>query len=365
MEPFQRLIYKHDAVSFLETLLPFHGPLDEAGKSRFGLIGAKEDLARLNLCPVSPGPPLKGFLFPQTETILSYGQVSPGGGGSKAPSGRRSVFFGVRPCDGRAFDALDSHFIQYAADAAYTQRRESSVLVGLGCNQPGPNCFCSSVKGGPFSTAGLDALWSDIGEAYLIEAFTARGREMFEGGAMLKEAAASDLKKKEEAEKAALGLFERRVETDGIKEQLEEDNDDGLWNELARKCIGCGICAYLCPTCYCFLAYNDEVRGQGRRVRTWTSCQFPKFIFQPTGKNLRPTKASRIKRRVWDKFKEFPDRFGKLACMGCGRCTDNCPVDIDLVEIISTLQRHHDSAAGGGEQQSARTQAGEPTCPLR
>ncbi len=340
MKPFQFLLDKRDLDSFLETILPLWGPVGEAEKSRFDLLRTRDELARLNLALVNTCSPPKSLVFPQTETILTYQQAtqekSPAVNGP--PEGGRLVAFGLRPCDGRAFDALDSHFIDDMGDPNYTLRRKAAVLVGVGCNEPGPNCFCPSVGGGPFSTAGLDALLSDIGQAYLIEVLTDHGLPLFQGKKMLRPATEADLKKKAKTEREALKLFERGFELNGVKERLEEDNDEDLWNEIAARCIGCGVCSYFCPTCYCFIVYNDELRGDGRRVRTWTSCQFPKFIFQASGVNLRPTKASRIKRRVWDKYKEFPDRFGKLACMGCGRCIDACPVDLDIVEVINSLQ---------------------------
>jgi ferredoxin len=342
LKPFQRLLDKRDLASFLETLLPFYGPVGEAEKSRFDLIRNPDDLARLNLSLVNTCLPPKCLVFPQTETILTYSREAGDARQCRPPETERLVAFAMRPCDGRAFDALDSHFIDYAADPNYTLRRRQSVLIGLACTEPGPNCFCPSVGGGPFNTAGLDALLCDLGDAYLIEVLTDRGLEFFQDKPMLREATQAEVRQRDEAERRALGRFERSLVLDGVKERLEEDADEELWNEVASRCIGCGVCSYLCPTCYCFIVYNDELRGDGRRVRTWTSCQFPKFIFQATGVNLRPTKSSRIKRRIWDKYKEFPDRFGKLACMGCGRCIESCPAELDIVEVVTQLKGRRD-----------------------
>jgi sulfhydrogenase subunit beta (sulfur reductase) len=340
LKPFNYLLDKRDLAVFLEALLPLYGPVGEAEKSRFDLLREAADLGRLNLSLVNTCLPPKTLVFPQTETIITYDRQgleerpSPAVGSENG----RLVAFGVRPCDGRAFDALDSHFIDYMADPNYKLRREGAVLVGLACTEPGPNCFCTSVGGGPFSTTGLDALATDLGDALLIEVLTDRGLDLLQGKKMLTPATEAALKRRRELERKAAQGFERSFDVDGVKERLEEEADEALWNEVASRCISCGVCAYFCPTCYCFIVYNDEQRGNGQRVRTWTSCQFPKFIFQATGVNLRPTRASRFKRRVWDKYKEFPDRFGKLACMGCGRCIDSCPMDLDIVEVIKALQ---------------------------
>jgi ferredoxin len=338
LKPFHLLLDKQDLAEFLSTILPICGPVGEAEKSRFELLRGEADLFRLNLSLTSTALSPKALFFPQTETISTYDRKTEEEAATLCDKNDPLVVFGLRPCDGRALDALDSHFTQAIGDPNYIRRRENSVLIGIGCNHPGPNCFCPSVGGGPFSTVGLDALLTDIGGEYLVELLTDRGQALFQGKAMLRQASEIDERLKEEAERAALTEFERAFELAGVKERLEADCDGDLWDDIARRCISCGVCAYLCPTCYCFIVYNDELRGSGRRVRTWTSCQLPKLIFQETGVNLRPNRAARIKRRIWDKYKEFPDRFGKVGCMGCGRCIDACPVDLDIVEVITALK---------------------------
>jgi len=329
--------------AFLKSLLPFYGPTGEAEGSRFTLLRDEGGLSALNLSLTNTNMPPKCLIFPQTEAILTYSaddaeeRPCPIDGPGE---GEGIVALGIRPCDARAFDTLDSHFIDYGADPRYAERRARSVLLGVSCLEPGPNCFCPSVGGGPFSNQGLDALFTDLGDAWLIEVLTERGAKALEGKAGLKAATDAQVKKRDEAERRAMGLFEREFELAGVKESLELDNAEAVWKELAGRCVGCGACSYLCPTCYCFLVYNDELRGEGRRVRTWTSCQFPKFIFQATGTNLRPDKVSRIKRRIWDKYKEYPDRFGKVACMGCGRCIEACPVDLDIIEVVNAVKEH-------------------------
>jgi len=340
MKPFHCLLDKPHLGRFLQGLLPFWGPTGEAERSAFRLLHADSDLATLNFSLINTWTPPKGLLFPQTEALLAYSRQ----GAADSPEApcrpaiERAVILGLRPCDARSFAALDGHLIDWAKDAGYSRRRESAVLIGLACTSPGPNCFCESVGGGPFATAGLDALMIDLGAAYLVEILTERAAELFKGAAALREATAADLARAREAEREALARFERSLDPVAARELLEARADEEVWDEAARRCVGCGVCAYFCPTCYCSVVYNDELRGQGRRVRAWTSCQFPKFIHQPTGVNLRPTKASRLQRRLWDKFVEFPERFGEVGCMGCGRCLEACPVDLDMVELVCSLR---------------------------
>jgi len=111
-----------------------------------------------------------------------------------------------------------------------------------------------------------------------------------------------------------------------------------FWPQIAEACINCGACTFLCPTCYCF-DIQDEVAGtKGVRLRYWDSCMFPLFTLHASGHNPRGQKMQRVRNRFMHKFKYFPDRFGPVSCVGCGRCVKDCPVNIDIREVISLMQ---------------------------
>ncbi|MDO8466505.1 MAG: 4Fe-4S dicluster domain-containing protein, partial [Gallionella sp.] len=116
-----------------------------------------------------------------------------------------------------------------------------------------------------------------------------------------------------------------------------------LWEEMARACIGCGICTFLCPTCHCF-DINDEVQSKaplkGQRVRTWDNCQFPDFTMHSSGHNPRENTGARLRQRVNHKFQYFHENFGMHQCTGCGRCVSGCPVGIDIVAVVNKVTEH-------------------------
>ena len=115
------------------------------------------------------------------------------------------------------------------------------------------------------------------------------------------------------------------------------DFDASVWHDIHRKCLGCGVCTYFCPTCHCF-DITDEAEGlQGRRIRTWDSCMYPLFTMHASGHNPRPTRKERMRQRIMHKFVYSMEQYGKRFCVGCGRCVINCPVNLDLRFVIKEI----------------------------
>jgi len=115
--------------------------------------------------------------------------------------------------------------------------------------------------------------------------------------------------------------------------------DSPYWSRLADRCVHCNLCAYVCPTCYCFDIRDYESKGKIERVRSWESCQSPGFTRQAGGYNPRASKEARLRQRFYHKLLYFPEDFGAIACVGCGRCVQVCPVNIDIREVISDIQK--------------------------
>ena len=127
---------------------------------------------------------------------------------------------------------------------------------------------------------------------------------------------------------------------DNISEKLSIIFDSEFWDKESSSCIRCGICTYSCPVCHCF-DINDEVICtfplKGKRVRTWDNCQFPDFTMHSSGHNPRGDKASRLRQRIMHKFNYFNENCKEYLCTGCGRCISNCPVGIDIFEILKKV----------------------------
>jgi len=281
--------------------------------------------------------PPKAAVFPQTETLFSFqlGQTEM----VQPQLTEEVVLFGVRPCDARAMNLVERLFRWDVDDPYYLKRRELTVVIGLACRKPGMNCFCPSVGGGPAATEGLDLLMVDLGEHYFMEALTDKGKTLLNGAKeLLTEAGEGVLRQKEQVLLEAAGKIRRSVDTAGIPEGLPELWEHPLWQKTAATCLGCGTCTYLCPTCHCF-DIQDEVEGfAGRRCRMWDSCMFEEYTLHTSGHNPRPTRRERTRNRVNHKYSYFVGKFDVIACVGCGRCINHCPVNIDLIEILRQVK---------------------------
>ena len=310
----------------------FHGfvPLDGGNKPDY-------DYQNSRLSP-------KSLVYPQSERMFEYTldnddpdanilKESPKDYSPKA-------IVGIRPCDAHAFEIVKINFDnpEYR-DPWWVQRFESTLLVGLGCNEPCSTCFCSSVGGGPFNEKGLDVLLYDLGETFLAKAITEKGGEFLgkaEGG---KPAEKPILKDAENLKAAAEEKISSTVPTEKLNAKVVTELFNApFWEDVAFSCLNCGTCTYLCPTCWCF-DIQDEVLGkQGDRIRNWDSCMFPLFTFHGSGHNPRDKKFQRVRQRFMHKLKYYVDKYDNgVQCSGCGRCVRYCPVNIDIRQVAEVM----------------------------
>jgi sulfhydrogenase subunit beta (sulfur reductase) len=283
----------------------------------------------------------KNFLFPRTETMMKYTRTRKGMvfAGEQGDEGK-TVLFGVRPCDARSFTLLDMLFDQEKyRDPYYVEKRAKTTVVALACvHPPYATCFCTSVGGAPVSSEGVDLLLTDLGEAYLAEFLTPKGEALLSafGGTPAGEAEA---KQKETIAAKAAAEIRSRIPAREIKPILDTHFEDPFWDTLHLKCLACGTCTYLCPTCHCF-DIGDEVKGNdGIRIRNWDSCMFPMFTKETSGHNPRPSQKERWRQRVMHKFRYYVDNFGAIACVGCGRCVMACPVNLDIRKVVADIAK--------------------------
>jgi len=283
--------------------------------------------------------PPKKVVFPQTETLFRFVVGNPELEEKNVEEEGTTVIFGLRPCDARAMAIVDKLFSWDYEDPYYLKRRQLTTVVGMACVEPpSMNCFCTSVGGSPFGKEGLDLLLTDMGDYFAVQALTEKGEKLQETlSSHLEEAPADDEKKVEEMEAASKGKIKRSIDTQGIPEKLPGLWDNELWKKVSASCLGCGICTFLCPTCHCFDIQDEVESGEGRRARMWDSCMFSEYTVHASGHNPRPTRRERTRNRISHKYSYYPKRFEVIACVGCGRCINLCPVNIDILDILSQV----------------------------
>ena len=132
--------------------------------------------------------------------------------------------------------------------------------------------------------------------------------------------------------------FIRTARSKGVSEKLEDSFDSPFWDKIHQTCLACGICTFLCPTCHCFAFDDSRVDSKGERIRLWDCCQYPAFTLEASGHNPRISSRERMRQRIMHKFSYYVKNFGEVACVGCGRCVENCPINLDLREIVTIIK---------------------------
>ncbi|HUT37024.1 MAG TPA: 4Fe-4S dicluster domain-containing protein [Planctomycetota bacterium] len=313
----------------IEVLAPIER---EQGRVDLAPLEGRNGLAANYLNTVLP---LKRLSFPETEVILNYDKRENKDVAldvPSAPAGER-VVLGCRPCDASALAALDQVFEWDYDDVRYRQHRERTTVVAFACTEPDGHCFCTSVGGSPQGEAGSDVL------AYPTKDGGALLKPLTEKGAQLMERLEGVVQPAPEGAKLpAPPLVKPKFDPDKVKPWLDEHFEDAFWTEATLACVGCGACSYLCPTCHCFDIVDEAVWNRGERRRNWDCCSFSLFTLHASGHNPRASQAARYRQRVMHKFKYFPERFGRLACVGCGRCVRTCGVGQSLVAVLADIE---------------------------
>ena len=316
------------------------GPKEETGFTEFQELDNPEDT---NLDYLLSRVPPKTLVFQQTETLFTFTK----GKNAKVETPKvdpgKRIVFGIRPCDARGYSLINPVFDGQKEgdykDPFYILKRNRSTLIGLSCLEPDVNCFCTSFGDSPANTEFLDLLFTDIGDAFYIDVITKKGEELINSlSKMFSKATEEDKSSRDGIEEASKNKILRHMKTEGAQEKLGKMFNHEYWEEVSRRCIGCGICTYLCPTCHCFDIQDESTLKEGGRIRIWDSCMNPEYTHHASGHNPRPSRMNRVRNRVFHKFNYFPKNDGVYGCTGCGRCIDYCPVNIDIIDIIDEVK---------------------------
>jgi ferredoxin len=232
---------------------------------------------------------------------------------------------------------LDGAFLHSVPqDPYYSRRRENTTLIGLACEEMGPNCFCTAMGLSPDDPGDMDLMLYPVSGGYLLETVSEKGRQLLQAN----QPQGSEV----QAERPA-HTYEPAFETQPPPQGSWTDHfHDAFWQATAERCLSCRICAYVCPTCRCFDLRDEEtMSGNGtkhyERVRCWDSCASNPYRRIAGGHNSRPEKGQRLRNRYLCKFDYFAVQYGleAPACTGCGRCIEACPVDIDISEVMNHI----------------------------
>lgn len=267
----------------------------------------------------------KEAAFPISETMFEF--FNGNELREKKTAGRKKIIF-ARSCDIEGFLRLDKIFLQNgpSADFYYKQRRGALIFFLIECIDSFSSCFCQSVGASSTENYAISLRRKDNGFVINIK------EDNFNKWFGL---TGSEIEESESDTSANLPVQDKVTIPDLAKKDLFKDS---LWDEYAKRCIGCGRCNMVCPTCSCFNVYDStDDKNSYIRKRIWSGCQIDGFAKIAGGHEYRTDKGQRMRYKIMHKFLDFKERFGQYMCTGCGRCIEVCPEYIDIRTAMEKL----------------------------
>ncbi|MBN1827798.1 MAG: 4Fe-4S dicluster domain-containing protein [Deltaproteobacteria bacterium] len=330
---------KKDLLSVLEGWRGLYSVLAPLRREQGDIVVDRLDSDRFTLEFGKPSLSPKGILLPQSEVTFNVEE----GAYRETPAKGATLLFGVRSCDAMAILQSASFMTRDKEDIYYRSRFEDLAIVVMACEGPqNETCFCTTASTGPWLRRGFDLQFYDLGDLFFVETGSERGAELSSGEQFIDITDSEILRKIEDFREKAAAAIPVVHEVKQSMTMLQDDGvGDDFWNRFGSKCIVCGGCAFVCPTCTCFNVY-DQVRGEGsgQRIRTWDACLFGGFTREASGHNPRGSQALRLKRRHEHKLRYFNEtdiQEALCGCVGCGRCSDYCPVHIGTLEVARAI----------------------------
>ncbi len=299
----------------------------------------------------------KRYLHPPMQTLWT---AKRNGDGLKIvppdPPTQKFAFIGARSCELHAIAIQDKVFQDGPfVDTAYAARRRGAFIVAVNCAEAGGTCFCVSMKTGPKAETGFDLALTEIlsenSHTFLIEAGSEPGAELL---AQLpkRPATSDDLTAAKAVVERTASRMGRSLQTEGIKALLQNNPNHPRWEDAAKRCLSCGNCTMVCPTCFCTTVddHSDLTGASATRVRKWDSCFTLDFSYIHGGA-VRQSGSARYRQWMTHKLASWYDQFGTSGCVGCGRCITWCPTGIDITEEAAAMRRapaaHTEEIDGG------------------
>lgn len=335
------------------------GPRIRDGAIVYGEVSGPEDLphgvrdlqgaASYRLAPGESGrhfawangpQALKPLLFFPRETLWESRREPDGSLSFSSPDSpsKPLAIIGVRACDLSALDLQDRHFGKGPfPDPFYAARRRDLFLIAVDCSHPAETCFCASTGDGPEARSGFDLALGEMDEGFLVRAGSEKGRDLLRDLPLSPSDPHMEEALNHQTDQAR-NSQRRALPSRNLRGLLAARPDHPHWNDLATRCLSCGNCTSVCPTCFCFSEHEDpSLDGRtSRHVRQWDSC------FTPGHSYIHPAPLrgeTRFRYRQWltHKLDYWHDQYGRSGCVGCGRCVSWCPVGIDFTADLPIL----------------------------
>ena len=329
---------KRDLTKFIDSTTGFGelwGARKKGERSAFSRLESAKDIdleARRTILPP------KKFMLPQSASMFKYdhnGYVEQLG---KAPN---RVLFGLHACDIHGILILDRLFMERYPDPYYSERRRKTAIIGTSCI-PDEFCFCRETHTDTIEE-GYDLFLSEVGSDFYLtwvgsslgDDLVRTAEDLFDEGITVE-----DIQKFVDWKKWRERKFKLDLDLDGMPDIFELTLGNKAWDKIGDRCLACGSCSMVCPTCNCYNVIDTVAltKLEGDRRRSWDACTLCEYSLVAGGHNFRASRADRLKLWYTHKLQAFYGEFGKPSCVGCGRCLVTCPVDINVYTVAKTLR---------------------------
>ncbi len=284
--------------------------------------------------------PLKSFFFRAREVVAEGFKDEVPGFDNKP-----LAIVGVKACDLKGFKVQDHVFKEHdCQDPFYDKAREENLIISADCTCVIDTCFCLALGLKPHPQENFDLNLSEVEGGFIVESGSNKGQELIsKNSSLFKEASKEAIGQKDKQRLEIGKRVEENIKDNEVPNQdsfgsiIEKNYDASIWKEEASTCVECGACNVICPTCHCFLLYDQKNEENMARLRIWDSCMIKDFARVAGGANPRERLWMRLRNRFEKKFDFFPKVADFYACTGCGRCISACPAKIDIRKVLKKL----------------------------
>ncbi len=327
--------------AFYEAIVAAHetyAPVEKFGKFDYKQVSSLSECEPDSA--IEQTMSIKPLFFPKSAPVMKYESTGEGTEVTditEDPLAVKRVILGVKQCDARGLQVLDEVYKWDYVDTDYQKRRENTVIISPRCDLAATHCFCTSLDYDVEHSDAVDvAVITGLEAQVYIQARTEKGEnflmENASGLTAANESASEGMKRQYEV---FSGSFRLKMDYKEINEKMQDRFESPAFEEVATNCVSCNTCAFICPTCHCFKITDERIRDEGIRYKSYDSCNNIYFTLMAGGHNPRPAKYRRWRQRAMHKFVYYKERFDVNLCVGCGKCTISCPVNISIFEVVN------------------------------
>lgn len=329
--------YLNDFISKLTKNAKVMAPVKKGIKNfAFEEVNSASDISLKYIPTILP--PKKYFL-PQKEALVEYNIAEKKW--DPVIEYQKMVLLGIHTCDLAGIQCLNMAFSSKPKDINYIVRKNKIAIIGLECNEYCDEYASCAVMDNHLPNGGYDLFFTELDGYFITHINTLLGEDFVEKTGVFVKAEKKHLQALDELRERKRKIFKEEVQISHseLKNLFENSMENTIWNDLDKRCLSCGNCTNVCPTCYCF-DVEDEIElnlTTGIRKRGWDSCQNESFATVAGGENFRKKRGSRQRHRYMRKFSYPVEKYRRYFCTGCGRCSRTCMAKINLKETINIL----------------------------